>query len=113
MKIRCLKCGETWEISGRLGFRDECPECAAYIHTCTHCAHYEGATRACRLPNTEEVHDREGQNFCEEFEFGPGTPAAPGTVLPQVPLPGPSVAKPSSPEDARQKFNRLFRDPEP
>jgi hypothetical protein len=112
MKIRCLKCGEMWEVDGRIGFRDECPECAAYIHTCTHCGHYDAATRSCRLPNTEQVHDREGQNFCEEFAFGSG-----GSVHPSGPgraAPGPAPAdKPPSAEDARRKFDRLFRDPDP
>jgi hypothetical protein len=110
MKIRCLKCGEAWEVDGRVGFRDECPECAAYVHTCTHCAHYESATRSCRLPNTEEVRDREGQNFCEEYEFGPGRPARPGG--PGRPAGGPAQAeKPPSADEARRKFDRLFRDP--
>jgi len=105
MKIRCTKCSADWEIKGRVGCRDECPECAAYVHTCTNCAHYDAATKGCRLPMTEEVHDRQGQNFCEEFQFGPNTPAgAPSQAGPPKPVP---------PEDARKRFENLFRDPKP
>jgi len=102
MKIRCVKCGTEWEVKGQVGVRDECPECAAYVHTCTNCAHYESATQSCAMPNTEEVRDREGQNFCEEFAFGPGRPAS-------APAPTP---KPLPADEARRKFDSLFRDPD-
>jgi hypothetical protein len=105
MKIRCSKCGEAWEIKGQPSFRDECPECAAYIHTCSHCAHFDAPTRGCRLPQVEEVHDRQGQNFCEEFEFGPNTPGGPGATPPA------KAPKPVTPDEARRRFEDLFKDP--
>ncbi len=101
MKRRCPKCAAEWEIKGPIGFREECPQCAAFMHTCAHCRNYQPGTKSCRLPDTEAVHDRESVNFCEEFEFGPPAVAAPGP---------PPAAKPPS-GDARQRFEDLFRGP--
>jgi len=98
MRIRCPKCGTEWETD-RLGFRDECPECAAYLHTCINCRHFDTATGGCRIPTTDEVHDRRGQNFCEEFEFGSGSSETEEA----------EEERPSS-EEARRRFEDLFRD---
>ena len=109
MKRRCPKCGAEWEIKGPIGFREECPECAAFLHTCANCAHYDGPTKGCRIPTTESVRDREETNFCEEFEFGPGTagpPAAGGSTGPA----GKPADRPLSAAEARKRFEDLFRD---
>jgi hypothetical protein len=110
MKRRCPKCGEEWDIKGPVGFREECPECAAFIHTCTNCAHYEPGARGCLILTTDPVHDRQGVNFCEEFEFNTGEPPVGGKG------PGPArTAQAGQPklsaEEARRKFENLFRDP--
>jgi hypothetical protein len=105
MKRRCPKCGEEWEIKGPIGFREECPECAAFIHICTNCAHYVPATRGCRIPTTDPVHDRQSANFCEEFEFGSGGAGAAGEGAPARP----AESNPSA-EEARRRFEDLFRD---
>ena len=98
MRIRCPKCGTEWEKKERIGFRDECPECAAYIHTCANCRHYDPALKDCRIPTTDPVHDRQGQNFCEEFELAGSPPAADR-----------GEARPSA-DEARRRFEDLFRD---
>ena len=101
MKRRCPKCGAEWEIKGRIGFREECPECAAFLHTCVNCMHYEPQSIGCRILTTDSVRDRQSVNFCEEFEFNPNPSAnaARGGAPPGT-----------SGEDARRRFDDLFRD---
>jgi hypothetical protein len=121
MKRRCLKCGAEWEIKGPVGFREECPECAAFVHTCANCALYDPAGRRCTSPTTEPVRDSHEMNFCEEFEYGaPGTGPAPGKGPPAART-GPGVPpgkpadkgadKPISADEARRRFENLFREP--
>jgi len=113
MQRRCPKCGEEWEIKGPIGFREECPECAAFLHTCANCVHYEAGVHGCRIPTTDAVHDRESVNFCEEFEFATGDPArrtkTAGPARPADARPAPGT--PQAAEEARRRFENLFRDP--
>ena len=123
MKRRCPKCGAEWEIKGPISFREECPECAAFMHTCLHCRHWHGPSRRCRIPTTEPVRDPAENNFCEDFEFGPGgagaadeaprggTTSGPGKA-PGAGAPGAGPGnKPVSGDEARRRFDDLFRDP--
>jgi hypothetical protein len=117
MKRRCSKCSAEWEIKGPIGFREECPECAAYLHTCSNCRIFDARSAACRSPTTEPVADIQSINFCEEFEYGPG--GDPNGVTPTVrPAARPATgggkappAKTSSADDARKRFENLFKDP--
>ena len=115
MKRRCFKCGAEWEIKGPIGFREECPECAAFMHTCVTCVRYDARNRLCTIPTTEPVRDVHEQNFCEEFEYGqPNGTAAKGASPRAGAAPGLQAKasdKPVSAEDARRKFEDLFRDP--
>jgi hypothetical protein len=113
MKRRCPKCSAEWESKGPIGFREECPDCAVFLHTCTNCRVFDARKGGCRSPTTEPVTDIQAINFCEEFDFGPGgdpggippTPKAPKAAAP------PSTGKPASADDARKRFENLFRDP--
>ena len=113
MKRRCPKCGTEWEIKGPVGFREECPECAVFVHTCLNCRHYDARNKGCRLPTTDSVRDREEINFCEEFDYGVAAADAP-PARPDSDRPAPP-ARPANgstkAEDARRKFEDLFRDP--
>jgi hypothetical protein len=113
MKRRCPKCSAEWEIKGPIGFREECPECAAYLHTCANCRIFDAHSGTCRSPTTEPVTDIQSINFCEEFEYGPGgdpngvvPPARPRTA---ARLPS---SRPASLDEARKRFEDLFRDPQ-
>jgi hypothetical protein len=97
MNVRCRKCGAEWEAE-RVGVRDECPECAAFVHTCTNCSHYDAGNRDCSLPDTESVRERAGQNFCDEFAYGEPAGSA-----------GPKERPPSA-DEARRRFEQLFGD---
>jgi len=111
MKRRCPKCGAEWEIKGPIGFREECPECAVFMHACANCVQYEPQTRGCRLPTTDAVHDRQSVNFCEEFEFNTGEPPVGGKGAPPKTAPSRSAEPKPPAEEARRRFENLFRDP--
>jgi hypothetical protein len=117
MKRRCPKCSAEWELKGPVGFREECPECAAYLHICTNCRHYDAVNRGCRIPTTEPVREPSEINFCEEYEYnGEGVPGrAPGVASGRTPTPSRSAAPPSNKaaagDEARRRFEDLFRKP--
>lgn len=102
MKRRCPKCDAEWDGPDRIGAREECPECAAFLHTCVNCARFDPSTGACTLPDAEPVRDPRMANFCEFFHFEPD---APRRAAPPEDVPDRSAEK-----DARQKFEDLFRD---
>jgi len=106
VKRRCLKCGAEWELKGPIGFREECPECAAFVHTCLNCRLFDKCTGRCSSPTTEPVRDPGEVNFCEEFEYHLGAPKGPS--------PGVRPAEsPNTAEEARRRFEDLFRDSKP
>jgi hypothetical protein len=89
--MRCHRCAR--EIAAeRVGVRDVCPGCAAYLHCCRNCDLYApGMARDCREPNAERVADKEQGNFCDWFR------------LPAVRTPGAG-----DPDDARTRLAALF-----
>ena len=105
MKRRCPKCGAAWEIDGPVGCREECPECAAFMHTCGNCRHHDPAVPGCRLPNTEPVRDPDGVNFCEDFEY------VTDRDVREQPASPPDTT--SDADEARRRFEDLFRDGDP
>ncbi len=62
----------------RIGVRDTCPSCLAYLHSCRHCDFYApGASRDCHEPAADLVADKEAGNFCDYFHWDVDR-AAPG-----------------------------------
>ena len=112
MKRRCLKCSAEWQMKGPIGFREECPECAAFVHTCLNCRLYDASGQRCSSPTTEPVRGPGEVNFCEEFEYHLGAPKGPSPgVRPSGPSPGGRPAEsPNAAEEARRRFEDLFRD---
>jgi len=71
---RCHKCGTEWkgeEVAKKQpAVKDYCEKCSAYLHCCLNCRFYDKyAHNQCRIGTTDWVGDREGPNFCDEFEF--------------------------------------------
>ncbi len=69
---KCHACGEPWEgFPGTQPGREEsCEKCGAYLHCCLNCRHHSPtAHHECMSSTTEYVQNKEGKNFCEEFEF--------------------------------------------
>jgi hypothetical protein len=63
----CHACGR--ELSrDRVGVRDLCAACGAWLHCCRNCDHYApGLANDCREPAAERVPDKEQGNFCDWF----------------------------------------------
>ena len=67
---KCHNCGTPWEKEGRPAFKAVCDTCSYYIHSCKNCRlHDPFAHNQCISSTTEVVSDREGANYCDEFDF--------------------------------------------
>lgn len=68
---RCHNCGSEWVSDKRApGFKEYCEACSAYLHCCLNCALYDPtAPGQCQSHTTELVADKQGLNFCDEFDF--------------------------------------------
>ena len=76
MTVHCHQCGESFTRE-RVGVRDVCDRCAAYLHCCRNCDFYApGTAKACREPNAELVADKTQGNFCDYFRPAPARPEA-------------------------------------
>jgi hypothetical protein len=78
-----------------IGFRDSCDRCAADLHVCLNCAHYDvSAYNECRESSAERILDQDRANRCDYFR--------------------PSVTGRSDGEDDRgealSNLDRLFKD---
>ncbi|TMA45259.1 MAG: hypothetical protein E6J83_07940 [Deltaproteobacteria bacterium] len=89
--VRCQGCGTVAEVE-RVGVRDVCARCTAYLHCCRNCAFYEpGRHNDCREPNAQLVADKEAGNFCDYFR-----PAAHGAAA-------------ATPSETRARLDALFK----
>lgn len=67
---KCHSCESPWEGEGRPGFKATCESCGAFLHSCKNCRlHDPTAHNQCLSPTTDAVSDREGLNWCDEFDF--------------------------------------------
>lgn len=71
--LKCYRCGAGLAaLTLPLSRRDACPECAASLHNCRMCRHFDPVVpKQCREDDAEEVMDKENVNFCEWFEPSP------------------------------------------
>jgi len=65
MKVTCAACRVVVELPDKVGFRDTCPSCDAYLHSCVNCLHWVDSR--CSEPSAERVGDPEGINFCDWY----------------------------------------------
>ena len=86
--MRCAKCSEEWPLK-RVFFSSVCENCGCWLHSCVQCSLWEPGSETCRSFTTDTVPDREGKNFCEEWQPHTGK--------------GGNRAKPGA-----DKFNKLF-----
>ncbi len=66
MKMTCASCGVSVDLPDKVGFRDTCPSCHAYLHSCVNCAFLVDGL--CTEPSAEKVRDQEGINFCDWYQ---------------------------------------------
>jgi hypothetical protein len=118
---RCQKCGEEWTRREQPGFKEACPKCTAYLHSCVNCKLYNPSADRCSSVTAECPGDRQGLNYCEEFEFRSASAnanhaasrtAKSGNGGSQTQLgfdePAARVNPSGKQSNARRKFDKLF-----
>jgi hypothetical protein len=96
--LSCHNCGEQLKLlPGQKILRaDTCACCHSDLHCCRNCRFFDpGKNNQCSEPQAEWVSDKHRANFCEYFE--------PRTAINLV------NRTRSGPDDARRKFDSLFK----
>ena len=109
---RCYSCATA--LPAGTDFKGACPKCAAALHCCKQCAHFEPSTRfQCLKPIPERIPSKDKVNECESFK--PRVTVARDATQATA-APPPSSSRPSSsfdqqrrPNDARAAFDSLFK----
>ncbi|GMV41586.1 MAG: hypothetical protein AMXMBFR64_33020 [Myxococcales bacterium] len=66
----CYKCKEELVFEVKIGRRDTCPNCAAYLHCCFNCSYWDpNVHNQCTENQGEFIRDRAEGNFCLYFTF--------------------------------------------
>ncbi len=100
MRFCCFKCGDEIPLSSgdKIRQRDTCHKCAADLHCCMNCRHYDPTVnQQCRETQAEWVRYKEEWNRCEYFEPAAGTGGRAGAT-------GTDAAV-----TAKKKFDDLFK----
>jgi len=113
---RCYNCATT--LPSAVDFRGVCPKCAAALHCCKQCAHFDSSTRfQCLKPIPARIAAKDQANECDLFK--PRVTVARDSAHSQssAPMGGPGMGLPITLEprnatDARAAFDSLFRKPE-
>jgi hypothetical protein len=101
---RCYSCSVT--LPAGTDFKGNCPKCAAALHCCKQCAHFESSTRfQCLKPIPARIAVKDQANEC--LSFSPRVTVARDATAQGVS--GPTVAAPRNPSDARAAFDNLFK----
>jgi hypothetical protein len=96
MQFSCWKCAQLIDLppGSRVGSRDTCPRCDRDLHSCRNCDFYDPAKHnQCSEPQAEWVRDKEAANYCDFYR--------PNPIL--------SAKSSSTPNDAKKKFDSLFK----
>jgi len=117
---KCFKCGEELVFETKIGRRDMCPNCHAYLHCCKNCEFWDlNVHNQCTENRAEFIRDREEGNFCLYWTFkdsdeedGASEAAQAKAKLDALFGGSPSEAKkaPQSADDAMEKLKKLFKD---
>lgn len=71
-RFKCYKCKEELVFDVKIGRRDMCPSCYAYLHCCFNCKYWDpDVHNQCTEHQGEFIRDREEGNFCLYFTFKP------------------------------------------
>ena len=115
----CQKCGQQWTRRESPGFKETCPKCTSYLHSCVNCKLYNPTADRCSSITAECPGDRTLLNYCEEYQFrdapnNAGRRASNGQASNggMMSAPGDPAGKGNSaerpPSAARNKFDKLF-----
>lgn len=68
--FKCYNCGEELIFDVKIGRRDQCPNCYAYLHCCYNCQYWNpDVHNQCTENQGEFIRDRAEGNFCLYFTF--------------------------------------------
>lgn len=63
----CWECGKP--VDNTIQFKTICESCFTYLHCCKGCRFYQqGKPNDCLIPGTEQIADREANNYCDDFK---------------------------------------------
>ena len=97
--LRCPKCGKNVAASGAIAPDTRCPHCAAPLHACRACQHFDSSARwECRATITDHVPDKSTANACTSF--------AARLVLDAT---GKRTGSSGSSNDPKSQFESLFK----
>src|SRR5262245_31458148 len=92
---RCGGCGAVLPIA--TGSLEQCPNCAAFLHACRQCTHFDTSRRfECAAPVVERVADKNSRNDCASFSL-------------RVTVEADASPDSTRPSDIRRTFDNLFR----
>jgi hypothetical protein len=110
---RCYNCST--QLPPGTSFNEACPKCAAQLHCCKQCSHFEPSTRfQCTKPIPVRIAAKDQPNECTLFSPRV-TVARESSSVPQavngsrMPVPGMNTPPPRNASDARDAFDRLFK----
>src|SRR5262245_52319746 len=92
---RCAACGAVLPVA--TSSLEQCPNCAAALHACRQCAHFDAGRRfECAEPIAERVADKNAANGCVSFAL-------------RVTVEQDASPDSTRPSDIRRAFDNLFR----
>ena len=115
---KCYKCSEELHFDVKIGRRDMCPNCYAYLHCCRNCQQWDPTVHnQCLEDRAEFIRDRDEGNFCLYFSFKAqnteGTSEADQAKAKLEKMFGISMNKvaaaPKTEDDAKKKLEALFK----
>jgi len=63
----CKHCGTKVSVE-KVHFSTECEKCNSWMHSCIQCSLWVADSETCKSMTTESLRDREGKNFCDEWQ---------------------------------------------
>lgn len=116
---KCYKCAEELEFEVKIGRRDVCPNCHAYLHCCHNCEYWDqNVHNQCTENRAEFIRDRAEGNFCLYFTFKvpdedrtreqDEARAKLDAMFGGGPKASPAAFSPKTTDDARARLEALF-----
>ncbi|NOZ01084.1 MAG: hypothetical protein GXP54_04250 [Deltaproteobacteria bacterium] len=115
-RFKCYNCGEELIFDVKIGRRDMCPSCYAYLHCCRNCKFWDpDVHNQCTEHQGEFIRERTEGNFCLYFTFKPleesGEDEESKAKEKLAAMFGDkqTPASPKSADEARQRLENLFK----
>lgn len=113
---RCYNCNEELSFEVKIGRRDQCPNCYAYLHCCYNCKFWDpNVHNECLENRAEFIRDRAEGNFCLYFTFKPveeDTTSEADTAKSKLEAlfgKGKGTVKSAEAQDPKSKLEALFK----